>query len=118
MSTKDNYLAVFTSNKASAKWKLWLDMSKEEYDANGARGVAAIKAWEEAHKDVIVYQGGPLGPTKRASETGVEDVVNELTVFMVVRAPSHDAAARLFMDHPHITYFPCDSVDVMPLLGD
>lgn len=118
MSSKDHYLAVFMSNKASAKWKVWRDMSKEEYDANGARGVAAVKAWEEAHKDVIVYQGGPLGPTKRVWETRVEDVVNELTVFMVVRASSHEAAAKLFQDHPHITFFPCDRVDVMPLLGD
>jgi len=61
--------------------------------------------------------GGPLGATKRASETDVVDVVNELTVFVVVRAASHEAAARLFVGHPHITLFPCDAVDVMPLLG-
>jgi len=47
----------------------------------------------------------------------VVDVVNELTVFVVVRAASHEAAARLFVGHPHITLFPCDAVDVMPLLG-
>jgi hypothetical protein len=47
----------------------------------------------------------------------VADVVNELTVFVVVRAPSHEAAAKLFEGHPHFTIFPCDAVDVMPLLG-
>jgi hypothetical protein len=47
----------------------------------------------------------------------VADVVNELTVFVVVRAASHEDAARLFEGHPHFTIFPCDGVDVMPLLG-
>ncbi|MGE6758447.1 hypothetical protein ACQKGO_10575 [Corallococcus interemptor] len=45
------------------------------------------------------------------------DVVNELTVFVVVRAPSHEAAAKLFENHPHMSIFPCDAVDVMPLLS-
>ena len=45
------------------------------------------------------------------------DVVNELTVFVVMRAASHAAAARLFEGHPHCTFFPCDAVEVMPLLG-
>jgi hypothetical protein len=40
-----------------------------------------------------------------------------LTVFVVVQAPSHAAAARLFEHHPHFTIFPCDCVDVMPILG-
>lgn len=45
------------------------------------------------------------------------DVVNELTVFLVVCAPSHEAATMMFESHPHFTIFPCDGVDVMPLLG-
>jgi hypothetical protein len=48
---------------------------------------------------------------------GVTTIVNELTVFMVVRAASHPAAAELVKDHPHITHFPCDAAEVMPVLG-
>lgn len=44
--------------------------------------------------------------------------VNQLTVFMVVRADSQEAAARLFEGHPHMSVFPCDGIDVMPVLGD
>ncbi len=83
-------------------------------------GVAAVAAWEEAHRDSIVFQGGPLGPgpTKRIDDDGaVTDVVNLLTVFMVVRADSHEAAARLFEGHPHMSIFVCDGVEVMPVLG-
>jgi hypothetical protein len=117
MSTDGTYLAVFTSNKTSPRWRAWYAMSEEERRAKDEIGLAALKAWDEKHKDSIVYEGGPLGPTKRTSAEGVADVVNELTVFVVVRAASHEAAARLFEGHPHFTIFPCDSVDVMPLLG-
>lgn len=65
----------------------------------------------------IAYAGGPLGPAKRTSGAGVADAVNALTVFVVVRAASQQAAAELFHNHPHSTIFPCDAVDVMPVLG-
>ena len=117
MSTDGHYLAVFYSNKQSPKWRAWYAMTEEEKRAKDEVGLAALAAWDEAHKDVIVYAGGPLGPTKRVGNDGITDVVNELTVFVVVRAPSHEAAAKLFENHPHCTIFPCDTVDVMPLLG-
>lgn len=117
MPADTHYLAVFTSNKQSAKWSAWHAMTAEERRTKDAAGLAALAAWDEAHRDVIVYAGGPLGPTKRVSGDGIADIVNELTVFMVVRAPTHEAAARLFENHPHCTIFPCDAVEVMPLLG-
>ncbi|MFN3815588.1 hypothetical protein [Brevundimonas sp.] len=113
------YLAVFTMDKTGPKWAAWHAMTKDEQDETARIGVAAVAAWEEAHRDVILYQGGPLGPTKRIDDLGaVTDVVNLLTVFMVVRADSHEAAARLFEGHPHMSLFPCDGVEVMPVLGD
>lgn len=113
------YLGVFTSDKTGPKWREWYALGKAEQDARAATGVAAVKAWEAAHADVIDYVGGPLGPTKRISDAGeVTDMVNLLTVFMVVRADSHEAAARLFDGHPHMSIFPCDGVEVMPALGD
>ena len=117
MSTNGTYLAVFLSNKTSPRWQAWYAMSDDERRAKDEVGLAALKAWDEKHRDVIVYEGGPLGPTKRTSRDGVAEVVNELTVFVVVRAPSHEAAAKMFEGHPHFTIFPCDAVDVMPLLG-
>lgn len=113
------YLAVFTSDKTGPRWAAWRAMTQAQQDETAVRGVAAVKTWEEAHRDDILYVGGPLGPTKRISDAGqVTDVVNLLTVFMVVKAPSHEAAVRLFDDHPHMSIFVCDGVEVMPVLGD
>jgi hypothetical protein len=117
MTTDNTYLAVFLSNKTSPRWRAWYAMTDDEKRWKDEEGLAALAAWDEAHKDSIVYMGGPLGPTKRTSADGVADVVNEMTVFVVARAPSHEAAAKLFENHPHFTIFPCDCVDVMPLLG-
>ena len=113
------YLAVFTSDKTGPRWREWYALSEAEQRARAEAGVAAVKAWEAAHADVIDYVGGPLGPTKRISDAGeVTDTVNLLTVFMVVRADSPEAAARLFEGHPHMSIFVCDGVEVMPVLGD
>ena len=117
MNTGNHYLAVFLSNKSSPRWQAWYAMSEDEQHATDEVGLAALEAWDEEHRESIVYQGGPLGSTKRTSPDGIVDVVNELTVFLVVRAPSHEAAAKLFENHPHFTIFPCDAVEVMPLLG-
>ncbi len=118
MSTQTgHYLGVFLSNKTGPRWQAWYAMSKEEQQATDEKGLAALAAWDAKHRESIVYEGGPLGPTKRTSQDGIADVVNEMTVFVVVRAPSHEAAAKLFEGHPHFTIFPCDCVEVMPLLG-
>ena len=113
------YLAVFTMDKTGPRWAAWHAMTKDQQDETAARGVAAVKAWEEAHRDDILYVGGPLGPTLRIEADGlVGEAVNLLTVFMVVTAGSHEAATRLFDGHPHMAIFPCDGVEVMPVLGD
>lgn len=117
MTGDGHYLAVFTSDKTGPRWQAWYAMSEDEQRATDEAGLAAVKAWDAAHRDSIVYGGGPLGPTKRMSADGLTDVVNTMTVFVVVRAASHEAAARLFDGHPHFTIFPCDGVEVMPLLG-
>jgi len=113
-----DYLAIFTSDKTGPKWRAWRAMSEAEQAETARIGVAAVAAWEEAHRDAIVYKAGLLVRTKRIDDDGaVTDVVNLLTVFMVVRADSFDAAARLFEGHPHMNPFPCDGVEVMPVLG-
>ncbi|HEV7227831.1 hypothetical protein [Brevundimonas sp.] len=113
-----HFLAVFTSDKTGSKWRAWRAMTPEDQAARAEIGVAAVKAWEAAHADAIVHVGGPLGSTRRIDDAGaVTDVVNPLTVFMVVRADDHEAAARLFDGHPHMSIFVCDGVEVMPVLG-
>ena len=116
MSTNDTYLAVFLGSKTSARMKAWMALPEAERNAKEQAGIAAWKAWIDQHQAAVSAIGGPLGKTKKITERGVEDVSNAMGAFMVVRADSPEAAARLFENHPHFTIFPGDSVEVLPVL--
>ena len=116
MSANDTYLAVFLGNKNNPRALAWNAMPEAEQRTKAQAGIAVWKAWAETHHAAIVAMGGPLGKTKKVTRHGVEDVSNELSAFMVVRADSPEAAAKLFENHPHFTIFPGESVEVMPVM--
>lgn len=93
----------------------WNALPEAERLAKQKKGIAAWKAWAEKHQAAIVGMGGPLGKTKN-SQRGIEDTSNEMGAYMVVRADSHEAAAKLFEGHPHFTIFPGERVEIMPVL--
>jgi hypothetical protein len=112
----DTYLAVFVGSKTSAKMAAWNALSETERKAKEKAGLAAWKAWVEKHQAALAAMGGPLGKTKRVGPGGIADVGNELGAFTVVRAESHEAAARMFEHHPHFAIFPGEAVEIMPVL--
>ncbi len=116
MSTQNTYLAVFLGSKNSARMNSWMALPEAERRAKEQEGIAAWKAWLEKHQAAVSAMGGPLGKTKKITGRGIEDVSNKMGGFVVVRAESHDAAAKLFENHPHFTIFPGESVDLMPVL--
>lgn len=111
-----NYLAVFLGSMDSPRMKAWIAMPEAERNAKAQEGIAAWKGWMEKHKDVVVGEGGPLGKTKHVSGSGIADTSNLMSGFVIVRAESHDAAAKLFEKHPQFTIFPGEGVDVMPVM--
>ncbi len=116
MSTSATYLAVFLGSKTSARRAAWDALPESDRRAKEREGMAAWKAWAEKHQGAIVSMGGPLGKTKKVSQAGIADMSNSMGAFTIVRADSHEAAARLFEGHPHFTIFPGDSVEIMPVL--
>ncbi len=116
MNSTNTYLAVFLGSKTSPKFAAWLALSENDRRAKEREGMAAWKAWVEKHQGVIVAMGGPLGKTKKITQGGIEDISNQMGAFTVVRADSHEAAAKLFENHPHFAIFPGEAVEVMPVL--
>jgi hypothetical protein len=116
MITNDTYLAVLLGSKTSARMEAWRALPEGERRAKEQEGMAAWKAWVEKNHAAISAMGGPLGKTKKVTERGIEDVSNEMAAFVVVRAESHEAAAKLFQQHPHFTIFPGEAVEIMPVL--
>ena len=88
------------------------DMSEAEM----AKGMKAWGDWMAKNAASIVEAGGPLGKTKKATTSGVSDTRNAVAGYVVVKAESHEAAARMFEGHPHFSIFPGDSVEIMEQL--
>jgi hypothetical protein len=117
MNTNANtYLAIFLGDKTGPKMVAWNALPEKEQQAKMQEGMAVWKAWVEKHQKAIVTMGGPLGKTKKITQQGIADVSNLLGAFTVVRADSHEAAAKLFENHPHFTIFPGESIEIMPVL--
>ena len=110
------FLAIYIGTQAALERAQWKNLDEETRKARQASGVKAWMEWGTVHADAIVDQGSPLGKTRRASAQGISDVRNDMTGYVIVQAESHEAAARLFANHPHFTIFPGDSVEVMECL--
>ena len=108
------FLAVFTGSPAS---RAKFDALDEQTRADrGKAGMAAWHQWMRDHQDIIIDMGGPLGKTKQASTSGIRDVSNNLGGYLKLRAESHEAAAKLFENHPSFALFPGEGVEVMEVL--
>jgi hypothetical protein len=116
MSSNDTFLAVFLGSKTNPKMAAWMALPEAERRAKEQKGIAAWKAWVEKHQAALVEMGGPLGKTKKVDASGLADVANEMGAFTVVRAASHEAAAKMFENHPHFAIFPGERVEIMPVL--
>ncbi len=109
-----NFLAIYIGTPAAmAQWNALPDSEKQKRQAEG---VQAWHAWADRNKASIVEMGGPLGRTKSVSAAGIADIKNSMAAFTVVQAESHEAAAKLFEGHPHFTFFPGESIEIMECL--
>ena len=108
------FLAIYTGTPAlMSKWN---NLPEQEKESLQSAGIAAWYAWVEKHKHSIIENGTPLGRSKNVSASGIADIRNNMTAYTVVQAESHEAAAKLFENHPHFTIFPGDGVEIMECL--
>lgn len=110
------FLAVFTGSASNRQSKGWNDLSDSERERKTQLGMTAWGEWMQTHAQHIVDIGGPLGATKIVNNDGVADHANALTGYVVIEASSHEAAAQLFINHPHFSIFPGDGVEVIECL--
>lgn len=104
------FLAIYTGTATAT------EKAQAEGRIDEAAGMKAWGEWMATHADAIVDNGGPLGKTKKVSPQGIADITNTAAAYVIVEAPSHEAAAEMFRNHAHFTQFPGDGVEVMPIL--
>lgn len=112
----NHYLAVFTGSAATNAASGWDALSEADRNARIQAGMQAWGAWMAQHAAQIVVTGGPIGKTLRVDPQGVSGTQNNICGYVVVQAESHEAAAKLFENHPHFSIFPGEAVEVMVCL--
>jgi len=110
------FLAIYLGSVNSPGQAQWNKLDEATRQLRLASGMKAWGDWMAKHHAAVVVEGGPLGKTKRTSADGVADTKNNMSGYIVVRAESHEAAARMFENHPHFTIFPGESVEIMEVL--
>jgi hypothetical protein len=110
------FLAVYVGTPEAVGRSAWEKMDEEKRKKLETEGFQAWMNWGTKHASAIVEQGSPLGKTKRVGKDGITDIKNNMTGYVVVRAESHEAAAKMFENHPHFAIFPGDSVEIMECL--
>jgi hypothetical protein len=110
------FVAIYLGTQGGPERTKWNNLDETKRKELEASGIKAWMDWGTANQAAIVDQGGPLGKTKRASREGVTDTKNTMTGYVIVTAESHEAAAKLFVNHPHFTIFPGEAVEVMECL--
>jgi hypothetical protein len=109
----NNFLAIYIGTASAREKSDWDQMDPAKRNEREAAGMKAWGDWMGAHRADVVEQGGPLGKTKRVGPEGISDIRNNMVGYVVVRAESHEAAAKMFEKHPHFTIFPGESVEIM-----
>ena len=110
------FLAVYLGSKegsAALKWKSHTEEKRRELEKAGMNG---WMSWTTKNAKSIVSDGSPLGKTKKITSNGISDATNEIAGYSIVQAETQEAAAKMFLNHPHFMLFPGDSVEVMECL--
>jgi hypothetical protein len=109
-----NFVAIYLGSPAAKK--RWEAIDEKTRNERTKTGMGQWMEWGTENSKSIVDEGAPLGKTKRIDPKGISDTRNQITGYTIVQAESHEAAARLFLEHPHFTTFPGDSVEIMECL--
>ena len=106
-----------TFNIPRAAIQEWMaKVSEEERTKQNNEMMESWKKWMTDHESSIVDKGLPLGKTKRVTSDGVTDSANDLNWYLVIEAESHEAAAEMFKDNPHLQ-IPTSYIEVMGTAG-
>lgn len=108
------YLAIFTCAENSKNHIAWKNLNPAERKDREQSGFIALKNWLEKFGDQIEFDSGLLSNcTKVVDDSGVREAPSLKGRLLVLRASSHEEAARLFVDHPHFRIFPGDGVEIL-----
>jgi hypothetical protein len=91
----------------------WMKTDPEIREKEEKRMMNEWNEWMEKNKG-LVTETAAAGKTKRVTSAGVEDVRNDIMLYSIVEAPSHEAAAKPFEGHSHLQ-IPGATIEIMAI---
>jgi hypothetical protein len=86
----------------------------KEMQAQSQKLMGEMTKWMETNSSSFLDRGALLGKTKTVTSRGVSDTRNDLNYYAIVEAESHEAAANLFTQNPHLQ-IPTSFIEVMEI---
>ncbi|MFZ1987649.1 MAG: hypothetical protein WAV21_01275 [Minisyncoccia bacterium] len=91
----------------------WSKTDPEERKVAEEKMKGEWQTWASTHAGMILETAG-AGKTKRVTKEGVMDAKNDIMLYSIVEAESHEAATKIFENHPHFG-IPEASIEIMPM---
>jgi len=92
----------------------WKKTEPETRKAAEEKMQAQWKKWMSDHAKIFADFGAGVGKTKAVRSDGTSDTKNDIMLYSIVEADSHEAAAKTFEDHPHLQ-IPQSSIEIMEI---
>lgn len=105
----EKFLVIYLAPIAGLEEWLKIDPSVRKTEEDKMK--AAWDVWMEKNGAALIETAG-AGKTKLVTPEGITDTKNNIMLYSMVEAASHDEAAALFVDHPHFQ-IPGGSIEVM-----
>ncbi|HEY8138703.1 MAG TPA: hypothetical protein VIF61_12735 [Methylocystis sp.] len=91
----------------------WKKIDPEKRKAEEEKLMGEWSAWTKDHAAMILDTNS-AGKTKLVTSGGVSDFRNDIMLYSIVEAGSHEEASKAFENHPHLQ-IPQSSVQVMEI---
>jgi hypothetical protein len=90
----------------------WKKTDPEKRKAAEEKMRADWVQWMAAHAKSFTDKGAGVGKTKKVTAGGTSETKNEIMLYGMIEAESHQAAAKMFEGHPHLG-IPKSSIEIM-----
>lgn len=97
-----------------ASLEAWMKTDEETRKKEMAEMEAQWGSWMTEHAALFSGPTFGAGATKRVTAAGVVDTKNDVMMYSIVEAASHQEAAEAFTSNPHVG-IPGSWIDVMPM---
>jgi hypothetical protein len=92
----------------------WKKTDAEKRKAAESQMQSDWKKWMTDHAAIFVDKGAGVGKTRRVTGQGSAAGRNDIMLYGIVQAESHEAASKMFEDHPHLG-IPQASIEIMEI---